>query len=198
MAPLGPEFYLEADVEAVARKLLGKGLFTRKNDVLTGGMITEVEAYSGSDDKACHAYNGRLTARNRTMYRSGGTAYVYLCYGMHLMLNVVTNVEGKADAVLIRALEPILGVQTMLERRKLKRLEPRLTAGPGALAAALAVERSDDGKPLWSDDLFIADVGVNEFSVGRSKRIGVEYAGEDALLLRRFFVLGNPFVSKLR
>lgn len=198
MAPLGPEFYLEADVEAVARKLLGKGLFTRKNDVLTGGMITEVEAYSGSDDKACHAYNGRLTARNRTMYRSGGTAYVYLCYGMHLMLNVVTNVEGKADAVLIRALEPILGVETMLERRKLKRLEPRLTAGPGALAAALAVERSDDGKPLWSDDLFIADVGVNEFSVGRSKRIGVEYAGEDALLLRRFFVLGNPFVSKLR
>lgn len=198
MAPLGPEFYLEADVEAAARKLLGKGLFTRKNGVLTGGVVTEVEAYSGTGDKACHANNGRLTPRNRTMYQAGGTAYVYLCYGVHRMLNVVTNADGVADAVLIRAVEPIAGLETMLARRKISRLEPRLTAGPGALAAALGVEREDDGKKLWGNELFIADLGLDDFAVGRSRRIGVEYAGEDALLERRFFVLNHPFVSKLR
>ncbi|MCS7084657.1 MAG: DNA-3-methyladenine glycosylase [Bacteroidia bacterium] len=196
MAPLDPAFYLEQDVEAAATKLLGKGLFTRKNGVLTGGIITEAEAYSGRDDKACHAYNGRLTARNRTMYMTGGAAYVYLCYGVHWMLNVVTNREGVADAVLIRAVEPIVGTEAMMLRRGLRFVEPRLTAGPGALTRALGVERSDDGKSFWSSELFIADLGISGFPIARSKRIGVDYAGDDAFLERRFFIADNPFVSR--
>jgi DNA-3-methyladenine glycosylase len=198
LAPLRPEFYLEADVETAARLLLGKGLFTVKNGVPTGGIITEVEAYSGRDDKACHAYNGRFTPRNKTMYQVGGTAYVYLCYGIHHMFNIVTNAEGHADAVLIRALEPIVGTETMLARRKMSAVSPRLTAGPGALAAALGIERHDDARKLWEPDFFVADLGINNFSVGRSRRIGVDYAGDDARLLRRFFVVDNAFVSKPR
>jgi DNA-3-methyladenine glycosylase len=131
------EFYQGVDVVAIARELLGKVLVTNIDGAITSGMIVETEAYHGLKDKACHAYNGRRTARTEVMYQSGGLAYVYLCYGIHSLFNIVTNVKDRADAVLIRAIEPLEGLEVMMERRKQAKLQPTLTAGPTSNTAKL-------------------------------------------------------------
>lgn len=190
-------FYGRGDVVKIARDLLGKLLITRFDGGLSSGRIVETEAYRGVEDRASHAYGGRRTRRTGIMYEQGGTAYVYLCYGIHHMFNVVTNKKDIPHAVLIRALEPVEGIPLMLERTGKARLDHTLTRGPGNLSRALGLLTPHTGASLAGDELFIGDDGyrVPRGGIGVSPRIGVDYAGEDAGLPYRFFVKGNPFVS---
>lgn len=194
---LGEEFYQGPDVVKIAQKLLGKGLFTRVANVVTGGMIVETEAYSWKE-KGCHAYNARKTARNAIMFEAGGHAYVYLCYGIHNLFNVVTNTPGVADAVLIRALEPIVGIDVMKNRRGPLANPFHLSSGPGKLTRALGIDRSFNGKFLQDNEVWIEDLGKNiaKRDIEASARIGIDYAGEDALLPWRFTIRKNPWISR--
>jgi DNA-3-methyladenine glycosylase len=141
MSKLPYSFYQQEDVVSIANQLLGKQLFTLIDGKLTGGTIIETEAYNGIIDKASPAYNGRFTNRTSTMYKNGGISYVYLFYGIHYLFNVVTNIENNPHAVLIRGIEPTEGLSIMLKRRNMQSLMPRITAGPGALAKALGIEK---------------------------------------------------------
>lgn len=191
-------FYLNNDVVSVSKSLLGKYIFTYSNGLLTGGYITETEAYNGVVDRASHAFGNRQTPRTQTMFMEGGIAYIYLCYGIHEMLNVVTSVEGQPHAVLIRAIEPTTGIDIMLERRDMTTLKSNITAGPGSVAKALGISRKINGISLQSDTLWIEDRGLsfNNEQIAAVPRIGVAYAGKDALLPYRFYVKGNSYVSK--
>jgi DNA-3-methyladenine glycosylase len=193
---LDPSFYQRTQVVAIARDLLGKCLFTRKQGKTTGGIIVETEAYSHVE-RGCHAFQNRMTRRNEVMFREGGHAYVYLCYGIHHMFNVVTNREGQADAVLIRALEPMEGIPLMMKRMNAKS-HTRITSGPGKLAKALAIDREWNGDMLWSKHLWIEDAGtkIKATQIVASPRIGIDYAGEDALLPWRFNLKDNIWISK--
>lgn len=197
MNKLPKEFYQRKNVLIVAKELLGKILVTKWEGTETSGRIMEVEAYKGIIDKASHAYGGRRTARNEVMYGEGGVAYIYLCYGVHHLFNVVTHFKNSPHAILIRAAEPLKGIETMLIRTGKERLDHSLTKGPGNLSKALGLHTSKSGWTLTSKELFIADDGfsVSKKEIASSPRIGVDYAGEDALLPYRFYVKGNPFVS---
>jgi DNA-3-methyladenine glycosylase len=190
------DFYLRTNVTAIAKQLLGKGLFTRIDGQITGGMIVETEAYSFKE-KGSHAHKG-MTKRNEIMFADGGVAYVYLCYGIHEMFNVVTNVEGKADAILIRALEPLKGIEIMKSRMKTDS-QRRITSGPGKVTKALGIDRTLNGKELNDDEIWIEELNhkVRPRDVVSAKRIGIDYAGDDALLPWRFFLKNNVWVSKL-
>jgi DNA-3-methyladenine glycosylase len=196
MKKIALDFYQRNDVLTVARELLGKVLVTKWDGVITSGRIVEVEAYNGAIDMASHAFGGRRTARNGIMYAKGGVSYVYLCYGIHHLFNVVTNSQEIPHAVLIRALEPLKGIDTMLQRVK-KNFDHSLTRGPGNLSRALGINTTHSGCSLRSKELFIADDGLvyQKKEIAASPRIGVDYAGEDALLPYRFYVKGNVFVS---
>ncbi|RZL13378.1 MAG: DNA-3-methyladenine glycosylase [Pedobacter sp.] len=198
MAKLPYSFYQQHNVLDIARQLLGKQLFTHVNDVITAGTIVETEAYEGISDKASHAYGGRFTNRTKTMYATGGTAYVYLCYGIHDLFNVVTASEGTPHAVLIRGLEPVKGLEAMLERRKMPALKPNITAGPGALSKALGIDRNFNSEDLTGDRIWIDDNGIyfKTEEIVTGPRIGVDYAGDHAMLPYRFYVKGNQYVSK--
>lgn len=198
MALLSPAFYLDNNVVAVAQNLLGKVLFTKIDGLTTAGMITETEAYCGTNDKACHANNGKRTSRNEVMYQSGGLAYVYLCYGIHHLFNVVTNVAGQADAVLVRSVEPVEGFETMLRRRNKTEIKPNLSSGPGALSQALGITTGLYGQNLRGRLVWIEDMGTNipNHEITHSTRIGVDYAGEDALKPWRFYHNPSKWVSK--
>ncbi len=191
-------FYQSKEVVNIARNLLGKYLFTQINGEISGGYIVETEAYNGVIDKASHAFGNRLTNRTKTMYLAGGVAYVYLCYGIHEMLNVVTSVEGEPHAVLIRAINPTEGIDLMLERRKMTSIKNNLTAGPGSVAKALGVSRKMNTLSFLGDEIWIEDRGLSfpDDQIAAVPRVGVAYAKEDALLPYRFYVKGNPFVSK--
>ncbi|MEP0986594.1 DNA-3-methyladenine glycosylase [Ekhidna sp.] len=187
-------FYLREDVVQIAQDLLGKVLITNIGGLFTAGKIVETEAYCGRGDKACHA-NGKRTPRTEVMYGEGGRAYVYLCYGIHHLLNVVTNKDGQADAVLIRALEPLEGMEIMKERRKFT--NAKLASGPGTLSQAMGIHVKMTGHDLLSDKIWIGESNTdNNFKILSDTRIGVEYAEEDALKLWRFVIEGNKFVSK--
>ncbi len=190
---LDESFYLRGNVVRIAKELLGKTLFTNIRGKVTSGIIVETEAYS-QIEKGSHAYRG-MTERNKVMFGPGGSAYVYLCYGIHHLFNIVTNVEGVADAVLIRALEPLTGEAYMLRRMKTKSPK-RISSGPGKLAKAMGIDRSFNGKYLGSDDVWVEDAGRAVKKINASKRIGIDYAGRDALLPWRFTIQGNPWVSK--
>jgi DNA-3-methyladenine glycosylase len=194
---LTESFYQRTNVVKVARELLGKSLFTQVSGVVTGGMIVETEAYSWKE-KGCHAFGGKKTLRNQIMFDTGGHAYVYLCYGMHNLFNVVTNVEGTADAVLIRAIEPTVGLEEMQERRGVLKSQFHLTSGPGKLTKALGIDRAFNGKYLLNHDVWIEDTGMvlKNKLIEVSKRIGIDYAGNDADLPWRFTVKGSKWVSK--
>ncbi|MGE5196797.1 MAG: DNA-3-methyladenine glycosylase [Anaerolineae bacterium] len=198
MTLLPLNFYLQEDVVSIGQELLGKCLFTKiGSDPITGGMIIETESYAGPIDRASHAYNMRRTKRNEVMYKKGGVAYVYLCYGIHHLFNVVTNVEGVPHAVLIRALKPISGVETMLKRRKIQEMQ-KLTSGPGALCQALGIDLRHNGSSLLSDMIWIeeADEKISKDKILAGPRIGIDYAGEDAFLPWRFLIKED--VAKLR
>lgn len=190
-------YYSNPDTIAISRDLLGKFLITNFGEGLTTGMIVETEAYLGKDDKACHAYGGRHTNRTQTMYLPGGRAYVYLCYGIHHLFNVVTNIEGEPHAVLIRAVEPIEGIGIMITRRSKKKLERSLTAGPGAASAALGIKTDHSGHLLMDTPIWIEDRGIEikAQNIIASARVGVGYAGEDALLPYRFRIADSKWTS---
>ena len=194
---LNEEFYQGPNVVEIARNLLGKGLFTRKKGIVTGGMIVETEAYSWKE-RGCHAYNARKTDRNAIMFDAGGHAYVYMCYGIHYLFNVVTNQQGTADAVLIRAIEPIEGIEQMKKRRGAITNPLHLTSGPGKLSKALGIDRTFNGKFLLHDEVWIEDLGkkIAKVDIEASPRIGIDYAGEDALLPWRFTVKNNLWISR--
>jgi DNA-3-methyladenine glycosylase len=191
-------WYHGDDVVAQSKGLLGKYLFTRFEGIITGGYIVETEAYNGVVDRASHAYGNRLTARTKTMFMQGGIAYVYLCYGIHEMFNIVTSVEGRPHAILIRAIEPTEGVDTILMRRNMAALKPNITSGPGSVAKALGISRNINAFSLQSDAIWLEDRGLTFpiESIASVPRVGVDYAGGDALLPYRFYVKGNPYVSK--
>lgn len=188
-------FYQRDDVVTIAQELLGKYVFTNIDGNLTGGKIVETEAYCGRNDKACHAF-GKRTPRTEVMYQNGGVAYVYLCYGIHHLFNIVTNVEGYADAVLVRAIEPVCGIEAMQHRRGAKVKQRKLTAGPGTLSQALGIQNGMSGTELDGNLLWVASAaGVEAPQMQIDRRIGVDYAGEDALLPWRFMIAGNPYIS---
>ncbi|AWK05741.1 DNA-3-methyladenine glycosylase [Flavobacterium crocinum] len=191
-------YYLNPDVLFLAKDLLGKLLYTQIDGKITSGIIVETEAYFGIQDKASHAYGGRRTNRTETMYTNGGVSYVYLCYGIHYLFNIVTSVEGEPHAILIRAIEPFEGKEIMEERRNMSSSKVAISAGPGSAAKALGIDSSFNKKDLTGDEIWIEDHGIryDEEEIGATPRVGVAYAQEDALLPWRFFIKGNKYVSK--
>ena len=185
---LAGDFYLRDDVVAISRDLLGKMLCTRIGGSLTGAMITETEAYAGVCDQASHAYSGRRTNRTKPMFEEGGIAYIYLCYGIHHLFNVVTNKAGTPHAVLIRAGEPWSGTTLMLQRRDKLTADKSLLAGPGSLSRALGITTGDTGASLLDGRIWIEDQGIDidADSVTVGPRVGVDYAGDDAFRPYRF------------
>ena len=193
------DFYLEDDVVLISKKLLGKVIVTDIDNQVTLSTIVETEAYNGSTDKACHAYPHLNTLRTQVMFKEGGRSYVYLCYGLHHLFNIVTNRENSPNAVLIRAVEPILGLEAMELRRNKVKNPINWTNGPGKLASALGISREyndvklyETGSPIWIGE----EENDHEFEIIQTTRVGVDYAEEDALLLWRFYIKNNPYVSK--
>jgi DNA-3-methyladenine glycosylase len=195
---LPTSYYQQDDVVALSRDLLGKYIFTSIDDIVTGGYIVETEAYNGIVDKASHAYGNRKTNRTSVMFQQGGIIYVYLCYGIHEMLNIVTSSEGQPHAILIRAVHPTDGIPVMLDRRRMAALKPNLTRGPGSVAKALGISRAINTLSLQSDVIWLEDrwLYFGDESIASAPRIGVDYADEDASLPYRFYVKGDPYVSK--
>jgi DNA-3-methyladenine glycosylase len=190
------EFYLNNDVVKVAKNLLGKVLVTNFGSY-TSGIIVEVEAYAGNTDKACHAYGGKKTKRTEIFYKEGGISYVYLCYGMHYLFNIITGDIKHPDAVLIRSIEPISGVDIMMKRRKLKTFSKKISSGPGVLTKALGINKTHNGISLMGDKIWVEDRKIKVKDILALKRIGVDYAKEDAKLPWRFVLKGNDFISKI-
>lgn len=193
-------FYNRADVVQIARELIGKIVVTSFSGLLTAGRIVETEAYAGTTDRASHAWNNRRTARTEVMFGPPGYAYVYLCYGMHHLFNVVTNREAIPHAVLIRALEPCAGIVHMMLRTRKTAEDKSLTKGPGNLSNAMGIKTPHSGYSLLADELFIArgQKRVLRSEIGVSARIGVDYAGADARLPYRFYLKNNAYVSGLK
>lgn len=189
-------FYLRNDVVVIAKELVGKILVTNWNGEKTSGRIVETEAYAGETDKASHAFRGK-TKRTGVMYGEGGVAYVYLCYGIHQMFNIVTHVQGTPHAILIRGVEPLEGIDVMLQRTGKKVLDATLTRGPGNVGKAFGFHTAQCGLSLTGNELYIADDGckISEDKIAASPRIGVTYADDHALWDYRFYIKGNKYVS---
>lgn len=197
LEPLTRDFYLR-DTHTVAKDLLGKLLVRRWRGDWLVGRITEVESYVGENDRACHAARGR-TPRTEVMFGNPGRAYVYLIYGIYEMLNIVAERPGFPAAILIRALEPLEGITAMQRARKSERLD-NLTTGPGKLTVAFRITRALNGVDLTrSGRLFVANDGLQVdpvHDIVTTHRIGIDYAGEDALLPWRYYLKHNRFVSR--
>lgn len=189
MSKLKLDFYLRDDVVNISRDLLGKVIYTHFNGKVTSGIITETEAYEGVTDKASHAYNNRRTPRTETMYMQGGIAYVYLCYGIHHLFNVVTNKKDTPHAVLIRAIKPIEGIDIILKRRKKKSLH-KICNGPGTVSQGLSITTKNTNENLLGNKIWLADEGIKIKSskIKITPRIGIDYAEEHALLPYRFVI----------
>lgn len=187
---LTKDFYTRENVVQIAKELLGKILVTKINGKITSGIITETEAYNGIYDKACHAYNGRKTERNKVMYEEGGISYVYFCYGMHYLFNVVTNKKDVPDAVLIRGVIPYEGKKIIFQRISEKSMKKGVLNGPGKVTKALSIDKSLNGISLVGNKIWIEDenIWIDKNQIISGPRIGVDYAGEDALLPYRFYV----------
>jgi len=200
MKKLPLSFYDRDDVILIARELLGKIIVTHFEGQTTSARIVETEAYRGITDKASHSYGHRRTARNEHMYSAAGTSYVYICYGMHRMFNIVTNKKDIPDAVLIRAVEPVKGTDIMSKRTGKNITDKTLTRGPGNVGKALGIDKHHSGLLLLDEEIYLLDDGkiIATEKIGVSKRIGVESAGADGLLPFRFYIKGNPYVSGKR
>lgn len=196
---LGKSFYTRKDVVHISQELLGKYLVTNFNGHLTSGKIVETEAYRAPDDKACHAWMNRRTNRTEIMFAEGGKAYVYLCYGIHHMFNVVTAEKDIAHAILVRAIEPVENLEKMLERRKMQKIERRLTAGPGILSQALGIKTSHTGIDLSKKDspIWIEDRGkiISPENIIASPRVGIGYAEECIDWPWRFRIKNSKWTS---
>jgi DNA-3-methyladenine glycosylase len=195
---LEKDFYLREDVVELSKELLGKYVCTKINGKLTCGMITETEAYEGETDKASHAYNNRRTKRTEIMFAEGGVAYVYLCYGIHHLFNVVTNYKNVPHAILVRAIKPVDGVKTMLQRRNIhpskevieqvKSGKKKIAGGPGTVSQALGITTEHSGIDLTGNKIWIEDRGikVNKNEIIAGPRVGVDYAEGHAKWPYRF------------
>ncbi len=195
---LSKKFYLNADVVTTARKLIGMYLITEIGGIRTGGIITETEAYAGENDKASHAFGGRRTHRTEILFQEGGLAYVYLCYGIHSLFNIVTNKATIPHAVLIRSVFPVEGLSKIRERRNnFKLLPAKLIIGPGNVAQALGIHHSDTGKSLLGNEIWLENrsIKIPESTIIAGPRIGVDYAEDDAFLPYRFSVIHSLFVD---
>lgn len=184
---LKKEFYLQ-DVVSLSKQLLGKRLCSFIDGNLVSGIITETEAYAGVNDKASHAYGNRRTKRTESMYLEGGVAYVYLCYGIHYLFNVVANNREIPEAALIRGIKIDQGLPKVLERRKKKKDSPDLCIGPGKVSQALGITTQEDRVSLLGDNIWMEETNIilKESTIKISERIGIDYAEEDALLPYRF------------
>ncbi len=189
-------FYLN-DPFVLADNLLGATLHTKIEDEVVSGKIVELEVYLGTTDKASHAYGGRRTTRTEVMYHSGGIAYVYFIYGMYSLFNIVTGTKGVPHAILIRALEPIAGIDIMKRRRKNDNIFS-LTSGPGKLCTALKITRNHNGIDLTGNTIWInsPEKRVTDNKIIMAKRVGIDYAEEYRDKLWRFYIKDNPHVSK--
>lgn len=190
--------FYQRDPVTLSRALLGKILVRRLPDgTRLAGRIVEVEAYLGIGDRAAHTFGGRRTPRNESMWKEGGHAYVYFTYGMHYCMNVVAERAEIPTACLIRALEPVEGVEAMRRQRRMKR-EIDLCSGPAKLTQAMKIDRTLDGADLTGDDRLWIEKGprVAPARIAVAPRIGVDYAGDWARRLLRFFVKNNPHVSR--
>lgn len=196
---LGREFYHQ-DTVSVARALLGCVLWRRLGRTVLAARIVETEAYLGANDPASHARRGLRSQRNESMYLEGGHAYVYFTYGMHYCMNVVTQEADLAEAVLLRAAEPLKGLDVIRANRPKAKKEIDLMNGPGKLCSALGIDRTLDGEPLDGTTLFITarDLVVGDGEIAITPRVGVDYAGDASHWPLRFFLRGNRFVSKGR
>jgi DNA-3-methyladenine glycosylase len=194
---LGRDFYTRHATLQIARELLGQRLVVPARDgTRVSGMIVETEAYCGPLDKASHAYGNRRTSRTETMYGTGGTAYVYFIYGMYYQFNVVTNLEETPHAILIRALEPLEGLEVMRLRRPVK-ADINLTNGPGKLCIAMGIDRSLDRADLLGDDVWIEEgESVKPRHIASGPRVGINYAEEYVSKPWRFWIKNNPYVSR--
>jgi len=197
MKKLPREFYTRSDVLEVARELLGKKLVVpNRSGARVAGLIVETEAYRGPEDRASHAYNSRRTNRTETMYGRGGTAYIYFVYGMYHQFNVVTNVEDVPHAILVRAVEPVEGLD-VIRRRRPGRSEYELTSGPGRLCLALGIDRKLDKADLLGERVWIEEgISISPREITRGPRIGIDYAEEWIKKPWRFWIKDNPFVSR--
>lgn len=190
-------FYLREDTLTIAKELLGKYVFTKINGIITGGMIVETEAYLGVTDASCHSFNNRKSTKNATMYEQGGVAYMYICYGIHDMLNLVTGPINESHVVLIRAIEPTIGMELMMERRGNVAIK-KLTNGPGSLAKALGLNKSFDRESLISNRLWLEDQGViiEPHKIKETPRIGINCPEPFLSAPWRYLISGNAFVSR--
>jgi DNA-3-methyladenine glycosylase len=189
-------FYQQTDVVKIAHELVGKLIVSNIDHKTCIGKIVETEAYIGLTDRASHSFNGKRTSRNEHMYAAPGTAYVYTCYGIHDLLNIVTNKVGVPDAILLRAIEPLEGLSFMEERTGKKASDRTITRGPGNLARALGISKLHSGISYLDDELFLCDgFKIKPEEIGSSSRIGCESAGEAAHYPYRFYLKGNPYVS---
>jgi DNA-3-methyladenine glycosylase len=193
-------YYQQTNVVGLAQDLLGKLLVSRFNNQETIVRICETEAYCAVKDKASHAYQARRTAKNESMYHQGGVAYVYLCYGIHQLFNVVTNKKDVPDAVLIRAGIPVKGLAAMANRCQKNSSDRSITSGPGNLAKAMGFSRIHNRHSLLSNELFLATDSniLSKQQIICSPRVGVAYAGKDALLPFRFYIADCLYVSHLK
>jgi len=196
---LPPSFYSSEDVVYLAKALIGKVIVSLIDGEYCSGRIVETEAYRAPEDKACHAWNNRRTHRTQTMFEAGGVAYIYLCYGIHHLFNVVTGPKDMAHAVLVRAVEPLDNISLMLQRRKMRTLQPNLTNGPGKWTQALGITTALNGIKLYTPDAIIQlrDDGyeVDESQLLSGPRIGVQYAAEWANVPWRFRLAQNAYIG---
>ncbi|MGZ8867420.1 MAG: DNA-3-methyladenine glycosylase [Thermoanaerobaculia bacterium] len=199
MKKLSPDFYLQ-DTIAVARDLLGCVLWRKSGRTLLGARIVETEAYLGANDPASHARRGLRSERNASMYLHGGHAYVYFTYGMHWCLNVVTQEADTAEAVLLRGVEPVKGIDTMRRNRPKAKRDFDLTNGPGKICMAMNIDRKLDGERLDGASLYITerDIEVADEDIVVTPRVGIEGSGDAAAWPLRFFLRGNRYVSAYR
>lgn len=196
--PLPLSYYQNDDVVFLAKDVIGKKICTNINGQFTSAIITETEAYCGRNDKACHANNGKRTNRTEVMFQQGGKAYVYLCYGIHNLFNITTNIDGLADAILVRAVQPLEGKEIMLQRRNKTVFDKTLTSGPGVLSKALGIDRSLYAASLVGPNIWLEETSekISNEQIVETTRIGVDYAGEDALRPWRFYLKNSEWVSK--
>jgi DNA-3-methyladenine glycosylase len=192
------EFFRNGDVVGIARNLLGKTLYCFVDGQLCGGTIIETEAYRGPEDRGSHAYGGKRTPRNETMYGAGGLVYMYICYGIHDMLNIVTGEEGTSHALLIRAIEPTVGIDVMRIRRGIFDKDTRLCQGPGALAKAMGLTKLHNsilitGEQIWIEE---SEISYSDEQIVAAPRVGMNFDGPYKTIPWRFYVKGNKFVSK--
>ncbi len=198
---ISKDFFYEVHVTDIAKRLLGMHLCVSDQDSNLVGKIVETEAYHESEG-ACHAHLGRKSTRNQIMFGSGGYAYVYLCYGMHNLFNIVTGPEGTAEAVLIRAIEPMNGIEEMLKNRKFDPEEPKqkviknIGSGPGKLTQAMGIGLGDYGLKIGDSRINIVSGVDSNIEIEATRRIGVDYAGAAAALPWRFIIKGNPYISR--